>query len=85
MKRNELEGRIGSIYYFLAYKYKQKFGEGNDRTIYLNYVNYPSLRAYIKWHDIERNTRDDLPVKEILQNPPQCLVHVSMQWHPHRP
>ncbi len=23
--------------------------------------------------------------KEILQNPPQCLVHVSMQWHPHRP
>ena len=24
-------------------------------------------------------------VKEILQNPPQCLVHVSMQWHPHRP
>ena len=24
-------------------------------------------------------------IKEILQNPPQCLVHVSMQWHPHRP
>ncbi len=24
-------------------------------------------------------------LKEILQNPPQCLVHVSMQWHPHRP
>ena len=24
-------------------------------------------------------------VREILQNPPQCLVHVSMQWHPHRP
>lgn len=23
--------------------------------------------------------------REILQNPPQCLVHVSMQWHPHRP
>ena len=24
-------------------------------------------------------------LREILQNPPQCLVHVSMQWHPHRP
>jgi hypothetical protein len=24
-------------------------------------------------------------IREILQNPPQCLVHVSMQWHPHRP
>ena len=29
--------------------------------------------------------RNDLCLKEILQNPPQCLVHVSMQWHPHRP
>lgn len=26
-----------------------------------------------------------VPAREILQNPPQCLVHVSMQWHPHRP
>ena len=25
-----------------------------------------------------------LDPREILQNPPQCLVHVSMQWHPHR-
>ena len=30
-------------------------------------------------------TSPDIIVKEILQNPPQCLVHVSMQWHPHRP
>ena len=27
----------------------------------------------------------DKAPREILQNPPQCLVHVSMQWHPHRP
>ncbi|MDH1814048.1 hypothetical protein [Comamonas aquatica] len=60
-KRNELEDRINVIYHFLAYKYRQPFGEGYDKTAYLNYVNYPSLRAYIKWHDIERNTRDYLP------------------------
>ena len=67
-KRNELEDRINVIYHFLAYKYRQPFGEGYDKTVYLNYVNYPSVRAYIKWHDIERNTRDDLPVKNDIDS-----------------
>lgn len=35
--------------------------------------------------DVFRFLRDVAKPKEILQNPPQCLVHVSMQWHPHRP
>ena len=46
-KRNELEDRINVIYHFLAYKYRQPFGEGYDKTVYLNYVNYPSVRAYM--------------------------------------
>ena len=36
-------------------------------------------------NDIKINPTLPVTSKEILQNPPQCLVHVSMQWHPHRP
>lgn len=58
-KRDELEGRIKAIFHSLDYKYRQIFGEGADRTIYLNYQNYPSMRAYVKWHDISRSNKED--------------------------
>ena len=59
-KRNELEDRIKSIFHSLNHKYRQTFGEGADKTIYLNYPNHPSMRAYIKWHDISRASKEDV-------------------------
>lgn len=58
-KRDELENRIKAIFHDLDYKSRQVFGERKNRTIYLNYQNCPSMRAYVKWKDISRDNKVD--------------------------
>lgn len=58
--RDELENRINSIYSHLPTTYRNHLGEKNDRTVYLNMRNYPSIRGYVKWHDIKSSGKYSL-------------------------
>ena len=64
-------------------------GSGKTVSLYtcLNLLNKPGVNIATAEDPSEINLPgvNQVNVKEILQNPPQCLVHVSMQWHPHRP
>ena len=88
-----LEYAIAHIFYSSSYSANAAVGNGYFFwvTLLLNIGLCTLDEKHLRNHSI--NTQPIgaawlVPVylfKEILQNPPQCLVHVSMQWHPHRP